>query len=49
MSNNTINETNEVVKCTLIDPMDEAKRPSKAKHEERIQRKIEMDEFCRNQ
>ena len=24
------------------------KRPSKAKHEERTQRKIEMDEFCRN-
>ena len=29
--------------------MDEAKKPSKTKHEERTQRKIEMDEFCRNQ
>jgi len=28
--------------------MDEAKRPSKAKNVERNQRKIEMDEFCRN-
>ena len=30
MSNNAINETNEFVKRTLIDPRDEAKRPSKA-------------------
>ena len=49
MSNNAINGTIEFVKLTLIDPRDEAKRPSKAKHEERTQRKIKMDEFCRNQ
>ena len=29
--------------------MDEAKMTNKVKHEERTQRKIEMDEFCRNQ
>ena len=29
----------------IIDPRDEVKRPSKAKHDERTQRKNELDEF----
>ena len=29
----------------LIDPRDKVKRPSKAKHDERTQRKNELDEF----
>ena len=49
MSNNTINGTNAFVKQTLIDLRDEAKRPSKAKHEERTQRNDEMDEFYTEQ
>ena len=49
MSNNAIIRTNEFVKLTLIDPSDEVKRPSKAKYEERTQRKNEMDEFCSSQ
>ena len=49
LNNNTINGTNEFVKWTLIDPRDEAKRPSKAKHEERTQRNKELDEFYKNQ
>ena len=49
MSNNTINGTNAFVKQTLIDPKNEAKRPNKAKHEERTQKNIELDEFCKNQ
>ena len=49
MSNNTINETNAFVKQILIDPRDEAKRPSKAKHEETTQRNKELDEFYKNQ
>jgi len=36
-----------VSQVTIIDPRDEAKRPSKAKHEERTQRNKEMDEFYR--
>ena len=43
MSNNAINGTNAFVKKTLIDPRDEAK------HEERTQRKVEMDEFYKQQ
>jgi len=31
----------------IIDPRDEVKRPSKAKHDERTQRKNELDEFCK--
>jgi hypothetical protein len=31
-----------------MDPRDKAKRPSKAKHEERTQRNAELDEFWRN-
>ena len=49
MSNNTINETNAFVKKTLIDPRDEAKRPTKEKHEERTHRNVELDEFYKNQ
>ena len=37
------------VKQALIDPRDEAKRLSKAKHEERTQRNKELDEFYKNQ
>ena len=47
MSNNTINKTNAFVKKTLIDHRDEAKKPNKAKHEKRIQRNAELDEFHR--
>ena len=49
LSNNAINGTNEFVKWTIIDPRDEAKRPSKAKYEERTQRNVELDEFYKNQ
>ena len=49
MSNNTINETNEFVKLTLIDPRDEIKRSSKTKHKERTQRNAKLDEFCKKQ
>jgi len=37
LSNNTINRTNEFVKRIILDPRDEAKRPTKTKHEERTQ------------
>ena len=47
MSNNAINGTNAFVKKTLIDHRDEAKRPSKAKHEEVTQKNDELDEFHR--
>ena len=47
MSNNIINETNAFIKQTLIDPRDEAKRPSKAKHEEGTQRNAKLDEFAK--
>ena len=33
----------------LIDPRDKVKRPSKAKHEERTQRNVELDEFYKFQ
>ena len=46
---NTINETNEFVKWTFLDPRYEVKRPSKTKHEERTQRNAELDEFCMKQ
>ena len=41
--------TNAFIKQTLIDPRDEAKKPSKARHEERTQRNKELDEFYKNQ
>ena len=49
IDDNTINETNDFVKRTFLDPRDEVKRPCKAKHEERTQKNTELDEFCRNQ
>ena len=44
---NAINGTNEFIKCTFLDPRDEVKRLSNAKHKERTQRNAELDEFCR--
>ena len=49
MSNNAINGANVFVKKIIIDPRDEAKMPSKTKHEERTQKNVELDEFYRIQ
>ena len=38
-----------LLKWTFLDPRDEVKRLHKAKHEERIQKNAELDEFYRNQ
>ena len=48
IDDNTINGTNEFVKCITSGPTNEVKSLSKAKHEERTQRNAELDEFCRN-
>jgi len=56
LSDTAINGTNRFVKWIFINPRNGAKRPSKAKHEERThkakheertQRNVELDEFYR--
>ena len=47
MNNNTINETNVFIKCISSDPKNEVKSHNKAKHVERTQKNVELDEFCK--